>query len=329
MKKVAIWSILLLAAATTAPAQTIDTVTTSWEALCGVNPANDDVRNLALWAEGGVFATVHRGAAADAIKLFNAVDGSTATPALLDMTGIPTGTYNVVEGAWSRDGAFYSCSLSYMSGVILNVYRWANMSATPSLIYTSGADWLGYRMGDAMDAEGSESDNSVKIIISGNSATSLPLILTTPDNGATWNAASLANVVQALEIDLQPDDTFWTNGSGQNVRKCNADGSVAATIDGSLGQFGLKYDADKDWLYTMSYQTNAYLSVWDIPSATVIYTHDADPIDVGGFISGVANGSCDVDIQIIGEDTFIYALSERNGVARYELTLPVDAWKQY
>ena len=203
------------------------------------------------------------------------------------------------------------------------------MSATPSLIYTSGSDWLGYRMGDAMDAEGSESDNSVKIIISGNTATSLPLILTTSDNGATWNANSLSNAVRALEIDLQPDGTFWCVGSGHNMLKCNADGSVAYEMLGSWGHYGVKYDAAKDWLYTIGIQTNAYLSVWDIPSATVIYTHDADPIDVGGFVSGTANGSCDVDIEIIGEDTFIYALSERNGVARYELTLPVDVWKQY
>lgn len=319
MKKLAMLSILMLAFATVASAQPV-TVEKYWERLCSVKPSVDDVRNLALRPQGDYFATIDRYAGADAIKLFDAMTGHPLIKReTMDMTGITPGLYNLIEGAWADDGAFYACSLSYIAGTPLKVYRWATLDATPVKIFDSGAAWMGWRLGDALDAEGSESDNSAKIIISGNSATSRPLILSTTDNGATWSSASLANAVQSLEIDLLPDGTFWAIGSGQNIRKFNADGTVNTTIPASGGNFGIAYDAAKNWIYAMGYRENAYLSVWDVASATKVYTC-ADRLDLGGFLVGTPNGSCDVGIISPAGGTWIVALSERNGVAKYSVS---------
>jgi len=145
------------------------------------------------------------------------------------------------------------------------------------------------------------------------------LILSTTDNGATWSSASLANAVQSLEIDLQSDGTFWAIGSGQNIRKFNADGTVNTTIAASTGRMGIAYDSAKNWIYAMGYRENAYLEVWDVASATTVYKC-TDRLDLGGFLAGTPNGSCGVGIIKPAGGTYVVALSERNGVAKYSVS---------
>ena len=125
MKKVAMLSIFVLALATVASAQPV-AIEKYWERMCGVEAAGDNVRSLAV-SPDGVLATINRTAAADAIKLFQAEPGlAYVAVENLDMGSIPAGTYNIVDGDFSDDGAFYACSLSYQAGVSLHVYRWGH-----------------------------------------------------------------------------------------------------------------------------------------------------------------------------------------------------------
>jgi len=332
MKKVAILSIILFAVATVASAQPV-VVEKYWERLCGVDTATDNVRNMAVWPGDATMpvealATIHRGAAADAIKLYNPQSGlRNVRNETLDMGSISSGTYNILAGDFSDEGSFYAANLAHSSPMILHVYRWATVDATPVEIYNSGS-FLGYRMGDSLDVEGAESDNSVKIIVSGNNALSQPLVLTTADNGASFSASSLTNAVRAQDIDLLSDGTFWATYSGGVITKYNADGTAAgSSLTGTEARSAFAVDETKGWIYTMGYYTSdSVLEVYDIASDALLYSATPDTIDVGGFASGTANGSAAVEIVEAASGTYIYAMSERNGVARYSVSsvLTVD-----
>ena len=71
----------------------------------------------------------------------------------------------------------------------------------------------------------------------------------------------------------------------------------------------------------MGYRAGAYLSVWDIATATVAFDLASDPIDIGaGDFGGFANGSAGVELVELSGGSYIYALSERNGCARYSVS---------
>lgn len=304
MKKVAILSIILFAVATVASAQPV-VVEKYWERLCGVDTATDNVRNLAVWPGDStlpveMLVTLHRGAAADAIEIYNPQSGlRNVRNENLDMTGIPSGTYNILAGDFSTEGSFYACNLSYTSTLVLHVYRWATVDATPVEIYNSGSGWLGYRMGDALDVEGAESDNSVKIIISGNNVASQPLVLTTADNGASFSASTLSNPIKAQDIDILSDGTFWATSANTTIAKYNADGSSAgSSLTGTETKSGFAVDETKGWIYTMGFGNNAVLEVYDIASDALLYSATPDVLDLGpgGTLLPFANGSAAVEI---------------------------------
>lgn len=335
MKKIVITALIscvLMVLTMSAMAEAPVIIEKYWERLCGVDPSGDNVRTMAVWEEGDLLATINRYAGEDAIKLYNATTGlPNITVEHLAMSGvscsIPSGLYNLVDGDWSEDGVFFACSLSYTSGKVLRVYCWDNITTGPREIYNSGADWLGYRMGDALDVIGNVSDNTVKVMISGNTDGSYPLVLTTSDNGVTYNATSLSNPVRAQDIDQVSDGTFWAvyTSSLTNVTHYAADGSVIDSIPGTGGVSAIAVDEDNNLIYTMGVNKSgsglsSKLQVWDIATKTKILECD-DPIDVGvGDIgSGYANGSASVEIadSAGGNGRYIYALSERNGCARY------------
>ncbi|MDK2973024.1 MAG: trimeric autotransporter adhesin [Candidatus Sumerlaeota bacterium] len=333
MKKLAVLGLLAAMAPAFGPAQTM---VKNWEEVCGVTSSSDDVRNMAVSASTNTLVTVNRLATgSNDLLLFNTADGTPATPAALDQTGIPTGTYSLVNVAVSDDGAIFACNLAHADPMLLTVYYWADASAAPVAIYTAPA-WLGYRMGDAMDVRGSVSDNSVKVIVSGNNAASQPLVLTTADNGANWTPATLANTVQAQDIHLNADGTFYKTfySSSTVPTLMNADGSATATTvpyvttstpaPAAYGAFAAN-DA-QDTFFGVGIRNEAAIFVSDAAGNLIAQSPSDDLIDVDGTgagnFTGLANGSCAIEIIPVAEDYEIYALSERNGVAKYTLDNP-------
>ena len=60
-----------------------------------------------------------------------------------------------------------------------------------------------------------------------------------------------------------------------------------------------------------------YLKVYDETTGNLLADMSSDPVDVLGNFTGTSNGSSAVEIVEQAGGTYIYALSERNGCARY------------
>lgn len=336
MKKLAVLALLAAAAPALVSAQTM---TKNWEELCGVNTTVNDVRSMAINPVAGCLTTLNRQATGTAdIKLFNLSDGQPFTTASLDQTGVATGTFALVSVEVSDDGAIFACSLAHSSPMLLTVYYWANASAAPVAIYTAPA-YLGYRMGDSMDVRGSVSDNSVKVVISGNNAASQPLVLTTADNGANWTPATLANAAQAQDIHLNADGTFYKTfySSSTVPTLMNTDGSASSTtvpyVTGALPVNPLAYIAfaandAQDTFFGVGMRDAAIVVVSDAAGNLITQSPSDDLIDLGSFTSGVADGSGAIEIVPVAGGYEVYALSERNGVAKYTYTAAsVTEWQ--
>jgi predicted secreted protein len=255
----------------------------------------------------------------------------------MSMGSIPSGTYNIVSGAFSDDGAFFAVNLAHSSPMLLTIYYWSDIAATPVVAYTAPA-WLGYRMGDSCDAVGSVSDNSVKFMVSGNTALSQPLVLTTADNGANWTATSLTNAVRAQDIHLQADGSFWAVYAGGALQKYDATGVAAAA---SVTPVALRQTSSvapvesETIILATGYAPNSFITAYLESDDTVDAELDntsADEIDTGNFVPGVANGSTATEVIDNGDGTYtVIALAERDGVASwdYDPSADVQDWTMY
>jgi hypothetical protein len=320
VKKIVFLSVLLTLAVSSLNVNAAEIVEKYWERGCGVDNTADNVRNMAVWPDGDILATINRASGPDAIQLFNATTGlMEEVTEHLDMTGIPEATYGVVAGDFSGDGAFFACSLSYQAGANLAVYYWATLDATPVKILDQV---YSTRLGDALDATGEVGDHSISILISGNNAASIPVRIAY--DGSTWTATSLANPVQAQDIHQVAGGKFYATYSGGDIVRYNADGSVDATaVTGSGAQSSMAVDETRGLIYSMGYYSAAtanythHLKVYDASGGGLLADLSADPIDVLGAFTGIANGSSSVEIVEYPGGTYIYALSERMGCARY------------
>ena len=204
MKQVLCLTVVLFLLAFSMVANGAETIEKYWERGCGVDNTSDDARNMGVWAGGDILATVNRQSGSDAIKLFNATTGlEEELVGQLDMTGIPSALYSICAGDFSDDGAFFAASLSYTTGADLFVYYWADISAAPVQVYAAS---YSTRLGDALDVRGSVSDNSVSILIAGNTATSVPVKITY--DGSSWSGSFLANALQATDLHQTSDGKF-------------------------------------------------------------------------------------------------------------------------
>jgi len=98
-----------------------------WEKMCGVDSTANNVRTMAVWDSGNVLATINRGAAANAIKLYNLQSGQPwirqeTVKMSGDAASIPVGTYNIVDGDFTDDGKLIVCNLAHTSPMSLKVY---------------------------------------------------------------------------------------------------------------------------------------------------------------------------------------------------------------
>lgn len=318
-----------------------------WEKLCGMPIAADDVRSVSIYPGGDLFATVDRNAKADAIKLFNLQSGQPNIKVeTLAMSGtvnsIPSGLYNIIEGDFTSDGKFIACNLAYTGSFTLKVYIWDTLTTGPRMIYQGNQP---ARSGDALDVIGSTADNSAKVLISGNNAASRPIRLTTADNGRTWSATILPTAVRAQEIEqIAGTDEFYASYTGGNIQRYDANGAIpggytvppyriTAAAGHANASFALDFAADR--IYIMGHWKQATIAnklrVVKLSTGVELAQFAADPLDIGKGDIGTefANGSASCELMTTpGGGKFVYAMSERNGIARYsystQVAVPAD-----
>ena len=128
--------------------------------------------------------------------------------------------------------------------------------------------------------------------------------------------------MRAQDIDQVAGGSFYATYTGGDIVRYNADGSINATvISGAGDQTSIAVDETRGLIYSMGYAAGSvssnHLKVYEISTGNLLADLASDPLDVNGFASDPANGSSAVEIVENAGGTYIYALSENNGCARY------------
>jgi hypothetical protein len=139
----------------------------------------------------------------------------------LDVTGIAGGTFalNLIDVA--ADGAIYGANLTLNGSTDpFKIYRWANETAAPSLVYSGNpGPSVVNRFGDTFAVRGA--GNGTQIIAASRAGTVVSVLLT-PDGGSTFGAYEVATDAAAgdvgLGIGFGAGDDFWGTASGRTLR---------------------------------------------------------------------------------------------------------------
>ncbi|MBO6571215.1 MAG: SusE domain-containing protein [Balneola sp.] len=278
------------------------------------------------------------------IRVLNATTGADVTLATpYDLTGVAGGTYAMNDIAFSDDGvAFLGNLTTNASTSPFHLYWWSTEGGTysDSLVLTTST---AQRLGDKFTVVGSVSDNTVEVWIP--AATSDPgiiYVLTTADQGATWNTETITlsgtNVVVGGNADVTPlglgrSSDFYIGGNSSAPARYT---STGAYVDNSAlasasrnGMQAFTYDG-KDHLAVYSYRADGSgggnktgkVYIYDVSDATAptIVAESAlmgDDTDTYSSIYGEAKVSLNED------GTYnVYALEGVNGLAAFTNAAP-------
>jgi hypothetical protein len=162
------------------------------------------------------------------------VNGTTGVVgASLNTTGITGGTFNLNVIGVSDDGQIFACNLATAATTAapFKIYRWANESDTPTVVYADGPDAVtARRYGDSFAVWGSGTD--VRIYASGSSNTTLAEFIW---DGTTMSAPTLIPVASGAARGGMArgadGSTIWINGRGTNTQEiARADGTLIRSI---------------------------------------------------------------------------------------------------
>jgi len=274
------------------------------------------------------------------IAVYNIADGTPATPASLNVPDsvVPNEKYRLVEGMFADDGAFYACSLYVPSNTALPsfaLYKWNTLSSDPVKILEK-TDFA-YRMGDAFFVKGS--GNNTKIYVGANNAASKICEFSTAD-GTTWNYTELfTSKIQDLYVDA--DGKIWTFVPSETIiKKLNADGTESGYQVDATGVFvgsetatlttnprGLVIDEANGILHLGNYLQYSQVASYSVNTTTPVFRLKTDFLDI---TRGTTDTADDVSFEgnkngtaklALDEDGNVYFLTERIGIARFDLTL--------
>jgi hypothetical protein len=262
----------------------------------------------------------------------NILDGATgADLGALNVTGISGGTYALNLVGIGTDGAIYAGNLVTDSSTSpFKLYRWANESATPQLVY-SGDPSIGdatatnRRFGDSLDVRGS--GNSTQVLISSR-AGSIASVLTTTD-GSTFNATKL-NISGAaagdvgLGLAFGSGNTFWGTANGRTLKFISYDltagtGLVvqdygAAVVPTALCDIAV--DPTRNVLAGLNLGTPDAFQLYDISGTPTLLdsklTAKGDPDNA----NANATGALDFGSGML------FALDSNNGISAFTVVVP-------
>lgn len=179
---------------------------------------DNNQRGIAYNPASGNLLLVNR-AGAISINKLRASDG--ADQGTMSVTPAPVGgtfTLNLIRVA--GDGAIYAANLvapNATTAGILKVYKWADESASPTVVYEGNpSSVLGVRFGDTMDLRGSGANTQ---ILFGSRNHNTFTVLTPTDGTATaFNAQYVTSDAPAgafgLGVSFGPGDTVFGDSSG-------------------------------------------------------------------------------------------------------------------
>jgi hypothetical protein len=242
----------------------------------------------------------------------------------MDTTDVLGGTFALSTIAVAEDGAIYGANLvlSASEAAPVNVYRWADESAVPTLAY-SGSPSDGMRIGDSLGLRGKGTDTQIALGTASATTGVRFAILTTTDgenfNATAFSPAGVGAGGLQKGITFGPGDTIIGKINGQNgkyIRFNLADGSSSVirdvVIDNAISP--VDYEPANKLLAGMKYTTHELL-VYDVsdfvsPSQLAKFPFPAPATANGNGVGAVDFGK-----------GMLVAIDTQNGVLAYKVEL--------
>jgi hypothetical protein len=262
------------------------------------------------------------------------LDGTTgADVGTLSTTGIAGGTFVLSTIAVAEDGAIYGANLTTNSATsALKIYRWADESATPALVYSgSPTTTTGVRFGDTLAARGAGVNTQ---LVMGTGATANTFSIFTTADGTTFGANYMtttgpANGAFRLGTDFGIGNTVWGRTPGGTVlgwieaAEFDLGTKTAARIAGAPftptanGEALLAIDPGRNLLATADI-SGGQVRLYDISDPTFgIAAHQT--LVFPGTHNTNGNGTGQMDWGNYDGDGRLYVLDSNNGVRAYEI----------
>jgi hypothetical protein len=249
----------------------------------------------------------------------------------MNTTGITGGTFNLNLLRVANDGAIYAANLTTDSASAspgpIKIYRWANESATPTVVYTgdpsaNDASATNRRFGDALDVRGS--GTSTQLLLSSRAGQVVAVFTTA--NGTDFTPTKITTDVTAgdlgLGVEFGVGDTLWGTATGRPVREVSFNlgsgtGTTIRTLSStevptSVGPLG----------FDPSSQLAAGINLLTSPAkdTLVLYDTTANPAtlqDTKTYPQDVANGNGVGSVEFGGGN--LYALDVNNGIMAFRV----------
>lgn len=265
------------------------------------------------------------------------LDGATgASRGILDMTGVAGGTFALNMVVAGSDGAIYGANLvTDSSASPFRVYRWANESAIPTLVY-SGNPGTG-RYGDSLALRGG---GALTEMVAGQGTTAdgatRMLHLGTTDGatfaGRTLLVSGIGGGDLRLGLDFGPGNTVYAKQGTSPLRwvvydLASSTAAVAASFEistggGLAGPLGVSGSVLVSYAYSRSTGPNT-VGIYDRAALSASVTNA--PVDtVNLTLTANSNGVGAVDFNADG--SVVYVVAPNNGVHAYRVVPEPGTW---
>lgn len=266
------------------------------------------------------------------------LDGATgAEKGTLNVTGISGGTFALNMVSVAADGAIYGANLVTDAGASpFRVYRWANESAAPALIY-SGNPGAG-RFGDSFAVRGSGSSTE---IIAGQGGTGVATAtrlfhLGTADGStftpSTLNVSGIAGGDLRLGLDFGEGNTIFAKQGGA-LRYVSYDVSTLTaaltssftlgTGGGTAGPLGYSDGLLVAYAYAPTIGNNS-VNVYQVDSLLTAGNNLPADFELLATTNANSNGVGGVDFNADG--TIVYVIAPNNGIHAFRVVPEPGTW---
>ncbi|TVR48580.1 MAG: DUF4623 domain-containing protein [Puniceicoccaceae bacterium] len=247
----------------------------------------------------------------------NVVNGMTgAQIGTMNVTGISGGVFALNMMGAAADGSLYGINLgSGTAGTGVKVYRWADESAAPVLIFDG--DLPGGRYGDNIAVRGS--GNDVEILLVSGDTTNPNLVTIAPDGMGGWGSSVTATTgVGRMQLGTAfgSGSTMFGTAQGSNLHYVDlSTGTALEIFDSSVFSIGVSpiaVDPTNNLLAGLV-TASGEIQLHDIATLSEFGT----TLDTKVLSAGNANTNASGDM--VFHNGMLYVLNTNNGIAAYEV----------
>jgi len=269
------------------------------------------------------------------VRILNGATG--AAVGTLNMTGVAGGTFALNMIGVASDGAIYGANLTTDASTSpFRVYRWANETAEPTVVFAGNPGGTGaLRFGDTFAVRGSGA--STEIIAGQNSGGTTLFHLGTTD-GTTFNPTSITvpgitNGDLRLALAFGEGDTILAKQGGP-LRYISYDVATAsATLNASftLSNVGTSVvtplGAYSDYVVAYGYTTAAGAQSVNLYSLSGLAT-DAGNLPLASLAFGAGNANINGvgAVSFNADGSIAYVIAPNNGVAAFQVVPEPGTW---